>query len=84
MKHGRLSLLVGLSFLVTCLLIIELTVVRKAEGFASFLKEGLTIAGWVAMWRPLEVYLYEWWPLRRRGRIFQKLSRMPVEVRKRV
>ena len=84
MKHGRLSLLVGLSFLVTCLLIIELVVVRKAEGFAGFLKEGLTIAGWVAMWRPLEIYLYEWWPLRRRGRIFQKLSRMPVEVRKRV
>ncbi|HYT58520.1 MAG TPA: hypothetical protein VEL06_00005 [Haliangiales bacterium] len=30
-----------------------------------------------------ETYLYEWWPLRRRGQIFDKLSRMPVEVRKR-
>ena len=41
------------------------------------------IAGWVAMSRPLEIYLYEWWPLRRRGQIFEKLSRMRVEVRKR-
>jgi hypothetical protein len=43
----------------------------------------MTIAGWVALWRPLEIYLYEWWPLRRRGQILDKLSRMAVEVRKR-
>jgi hypothetical protein len=84
MKQGRMSLLVGLSFLVLCFLIIELLALSKLNTFPSFLKEGLTIAGWVAMWRPLEIYLYEWWPLRRRGQIFNKLSRMPVEVRKRM
>jgi len=46
----------------------------------DFLKEGFTIAGWVAMWRPMEVYLYDWWPIKRRGKIYLKLSRMPVEV----
>jgi len=30
----------------------------------------------------MEIYLYDWWPLRLRGRIFAKLSKMPVEVRK--
>jgi hypothetical protein len=44
------------------------------------LRESLTIAGWVAMWRPMQIYLYDWWPLRRRGRIYMKLSHMPVEV----
>src|SRR6266545_3997470 len=83
MKQGRLSLLVGLSFLAACFLVIELVVIKSSATFPSFFKEGLTIAGWVAMWRPLEIYLYEWWPLRRRGQIFEKLSRMPVEVRKR-
>ena len=29
----------------------------------------------------MEVYLYGWWPLRRIGRIYQKLSSIPVEVR---
>ena len=67
MKQGRLSLLVGLSFLAACFLIIELVVSKNPGTFPSFSKEGLTIAGWVAMWRPLEIYLYEWWPLRRRG-----------------
>jgi hypothetical protein len=33
------------------------------------------------MWRPLEIYLYEWWPLRRRGRLYEKLSQIKIEVR---
>ena len=45
------------------------------------LEESLKIGGWVAMWHPMEVYLYGWWPLRRIGRIYQKLSSIPVEVR---
>ncbi len=83
MKHGRLSLLVGLSFLVACFVAAELLVPKQPSAVSGFFREGLTIAGWVAMWRPLEIYLYEWWPLRRRGQILEKLSRMPVEVRKR-
>ena len=82
MKQGRMSLLVGVSFLAVCFLIIEFLVLNRPAAF-PFLKEGLTIAGWVAMWKPLEIYLYDWWPLRRRGQIFEKLSRMPIEVRKR-
>lgn len=81
MKVGRMSLLVGLSFLVLCFLTIEFFLLHGPAPVPGFLREGLTIAGWVAMWRPLEIYLYEWWPLRHRGQIYLKLSRMPVEVR---
>lgn len=80
MKQGRTSLIIGLLFLVSCLVIIQ-TLLHGADGtWAGVLREGLTIAGWVAMWRPMQTYLYDWWPLRRRGRIFTKLSHMPVEV----
>ena len=24
------------------------------------------IGGWVALWRPLEIFLYDWWPIRRK------------------
>jgi len=84
MRQGRISLLVGLSFLIVCLLIIELLLQNHPGTLPNFLEQSLTIAGWVAMWRPMEIYLYEWWPLRRRGKIFDKLSRMPVGVRKRM
>jgi len=81
MKQGRMSLLIGLPFLAACLLTSELLTQQGGGTFFNLVVQSLTIAGWVAMWRPMEVYLYEWWPLRRRGKIFEKLSRMRVEVR---
>jgi hypothetical protein len=83
MKQGRMSLMVGLAFLGLCLLAIELLALNRPGAIPSFFSQSLTIAGWVAMWRPMEIYLYEWWPLRRRGQILVKLSRMPIEVRQR-
>ena len=32
------------------------------------------------MWRPLEVFLYDWWPIRAEGRLLQRLSTMPVRI----
>lgn len=84
MKQGRISLLVGVGFLVACFGVIEVFALKGPGAFQKFAAEGLTIAGWVAMWKPMEIYLYDWWPLRRRGQIFEKLSRMPVELRGRV
>jgi hypothetical protein len=83
MKQGRASLLVGLSFLGLCLLAIELLALNRPGTISNFFSQNLTIAGWVAMWRPMEIYLYEWWPLHRHGRILDKLSRMPINVRQR-
>jgi hypothetical protein len=45
------------------------------------LSEGFTIIGWVAMWRPLEIYLYRWWPVRQLGRVYRKLGAADVVVR---
>jgi hypothetical protein len=82
MKQGRLSLAIGLVFLAGCLAAGEL-LAGGAGRLAPLLREGFLIMGWVAMWRPLEIYLYDWWPLRRRGRTLEKLSRIDVEVRRR-
>ncbi len=83
MKQGRTSLIIGLLFLSACLFGSEMLRHQEPGTFLSILRESLTIAGWVAMWRPMEIYLYEWWPLRRRGQIFDKMSHMHVELRKR-
>jgi len=80
LKDGRESLLIGLLFLGACLAVSQLLLGQDPGTFANVLRESLTIGGWVAMWRPLEIYLYGWWPVRRRGRIYRKLSRMAVEV----
>lgn len=80
MQQGRTSLLIGLVFLAACLLIVQLLLVRLNGPWALILRESLTIAGWVAMWRPMQIFLHDWWPVRRRGRVYDKLSQMPVEV----
>ena len=79
-RTGRISLLIGLTFLAVCLSVSEALVDQRIPG-TRILAESLQIAGWVAMWHPMEVYLYGWWPLRRTGRIYRKLSTIPVEIR---
>ena len=83
MRDGRRSLLIGGLFLLACLTASNVIIGQAPGTFLSVVRESLTIAGWVAMWRPMEIFLYEWWPLRRRWRIYEKMSRMKVEVRKR-
>lgn len=80
MREGRLSLIIGLLFLTACLSGARLAVNGHFPG-APIVEASLTIAGWVAMWHPMDIYLYGWWPLRRTGKVFRKLSIMPVEVR---
>jgi hypothetical protein len=80
MWEGRLSLVIGLVFLSLCLGTASLLEGRGPEAINQVPREGLTIAGWVAMWRPLQIYLYDWWPLRRRWKIFLKMGEMKVEV----
>lgn len=83
LKEGRINLIIGLMFLGACLLTSELLLRQKPGSLSIIARESLTIAGWVAMWRPLRIFLYDWWPVRRLGHLYEKLSRMRVEVRKR-
>jgi len=78
-RTGRISLVIGLSFLTLCLSAANVIAGLRVPGWRIVL-ESLTIAGWVAMWHPMELYLYGWWPLRHAGRIYFKLSRIPVQV----
>jgi hypothetical protein len=80
MREGRISLLIGLTFLFTCLLVQRYLLAHPESAFLALLRESLTIAGWVGMWQPIQTYLYDWWPLRRHRRVFSRLSRVPVEL----
>jgi hypothetical protein len=80
MKEGWQCLLIGLVFLAACLALSQALGGRQTGSLWGLLQESLVIGGWVAMWRPMEIYLYDWWPLRRRRRIYEKLSRIPVQI----
>jgi hypothetical protein len=79
-RDGRIALVTGLTFLLCCMLLRELTFSFGPGAVSDIVGEGMLIIGWVAMWRPLEIFLYEWVPIRRRCRILAKLVKMPVVV----
>jgi len=72
---------VGVAFLFACILIRQLAFSLGPGTASEGIAEGMLIAGWVAMWRPLDILLYGWWPVRRRSRVFGKLAEMSVVVR---
>ena len=79
---GRTGLLIGMLFLAVSLGlagIIESAL--EGQRIGHVLRESLAIGGWVAMWRTLEIFLYDWWPIRAERRLYRKLSPMPVHVR---
>jgi hypothetical protein len=81
LREGRTALIVGLLFLFSCISVSGLIGWLNNEILIDIFKEGLLIIGWVAMWRPLEIFLYDWWPIGYSGNIFRKLSHIAIEIR---
>ena len=80
-RDGRITLAIGLGFLFACITLRQIIFALGRDTLEQIVAEGLLISGWVAMWRPIQVFLYDWWPLQRNCAVFQKLKRTPVEVR---
>ena len=81
-RIGRRSLAIGMAILAACLMLAHFAVGAIFEDpFRRLVEESLLILGWVANWRPLEIFLYDWWPLARRRDLYLRLSAATVEPR---
>jgi hypothetical protein len=81
-RVGRRSLAIGIAILVACLLLSHLAGTYLAEEpFRPLVQQSLPILGWVANWRPLEIFLYDWWPLARRRDLYRRLSAATLEIK---
>jgi hypothetical protein len=80
-RFGHVALAVGLSMLIGLLTLAEMTQRLPAGHARDILREGLVITGWVAMWRPIEVLLYDWWPLVQTRKHIARILAAQVEVR---
>jgi hypothetical protein len=79
LRQGRASLVIGLAFLAACNAAASLFAPGSGT-WHGILREGLSILGWVAMWHPLEILLYRWWPLLQLARLFRRLADADVTV----
>jgi hypothetical protein len=80
-RRGRTSLAIALMFLAASIGASDALAMSFPDSHVTgVLREGLLIVGWVAMWRPAEVFLYDWWPIRAEARLYDRLSAMPVRI----
>jgi hypothetical protein len=81
LRIGRLSLVIGIAFVTVAILLGEFVGGLVSKGsYGSIVRESLVIGAWVALWRPLEIFLYDWWPIRAEARLHDRLSEMDVRL----
>ncbi|WP_234823006.1 hypothetical protein [Ensifer adhaerens] len=81
LREGRRALFIGAPILAFSLIASQLLTNISGEGaFSRVASESLVIFGWVANWRALEIFLYDWWPISRGGRLYRRLAAADVQV----
>jgi hypothetical protein len=82
LRTGGWSLLIGLAFVAAANLLGDVLSRQfgDASSYGRLLHESFVIGSWVALWRPLELLLYDWWPLLTDARLYDRLGVMAVEL----
>lgn len=80
-RTGQVALLLGIGIIIALLSLAQLvtTVIKGPVGAA--LHEGLVISSWVVLWRPVEILIYDWIPVRRERRVVRRMLAAPIDVR---
>jgi hypothetical protein len=80
-RVGQVSLAIGLVLVVALLALSQVVAKGVGGAIGAGLREGLVISCWVVLWRPIEILIYDWIPMRHERRVASKLLAAPVEVR---
>ncbi|MGG7537608.1 hypothetical protein [Rhizobium sp. 12,4] len=81
LREGRRELIVGIPTLALSIVCSQLIInVMGSDTLGKVLSESLLIFGWVANWRPLEIFLYDWWSIALKRRFYQGLAAADVKV----
>ncbi|WP_244437762.1 hypothetical protein [Hyphomicrobium denitrificans] len=80
-RIGRRYAAIGLPILIACFMSSQIVRSRLGAGpLASTIAESLLLVGWVANWKPIETFLYDWWPLKRRRDLYRRLATAEVII----
>jgi hypothetical protein len=79
-RHGRSTMIIGLSFLTIALIARQMVSHLSNQLVAQIFADALLIIGWAAMWEPITVMLYELWPILQMKKVYQKISEMEIDI----
>lgn len=80
LRDGRRALLIGLALQAACLFVAWRLSQNYNGPFTYLMQESFVIIGWVVIWRPIEIFLYDWIPLVRRRKLYRRLATANVTV----
>ncbi|MBK7960785.1 MAG: hypothetical protein IPK04_06005 [Bdellovibrionales bacterium] len=80
LRMARLFLFVGLCILSLCLVLAQWAKLLESDLFSTTLREGIVIFGWVSMWKPLELLLFDWYPIYDKIRLLKKIIEAEIFV----
>lgn len=81
LQYGWRTLFIALGLLVILFIMVEISIRFWPENkIAMFIRESFIVLGWVALWRPMELLLYDWYPIKRDINLFRRLEQSNVKV----
>jgi len=80
MRFSQLALLGGLGIFLLSMTLRQFLARVLQGGAPRMVDEGLIILAWLALWRPAEALVYEWVPLYRHRRLYERLAAIRISV----
>jgi hypothetical protein len=79
-ERGRLVLVIAMGILFGTLLARQALSTLEQGLLVRMASEGLLIFGWVTLWEPAYIFIYGWWPIVQKRKIYEKITTMEIEV----
>ena len=79
-KRAQFFLLIGILVLIVCLGSAQSLTVPLKPGLIGIFRDGLIIFGWVSVWKPIEVILFDWYPPFERLRFYKKMRLTEMDI----
>jgi hypothetical protein len=80
-RSGMVMLVLALALVLALFTLAQLIGAAVPGSLGAGLKEGLVISSWVVLWRPVEILIYGWIPLRQERRLVERLLAATLSVR---
>jgi hypothetical protein len=80
-QYGWRTLFIALGLLAIIFSLTEIAIRFMPDNrIVLFIRESFIILGWVVLWRPLELLLYDWYPIKIKINLYYRLEDSKVEV----
>jgi hypothetical protein len=79
-RRAQIFLVIGLIVLGSCIGLAQSLTIPNPPGALGVLREGIVIFGWVSIWKPIELVLFDWYPIYEKVRAYRKLRGSEIEI----